>query len=49
VATESAVIAWTPSNWITIVLMAAITFFVIGTGARIWQQRQANRTAATGS
>jgi hypothetical protein len=39
-ATEAAVIAWTPANWITVVLMVAIMFFLVGTGARVWQQRQ---------
>ena len=42
-ATEAAIIAWTPSNWLTIVLMAAIAFFVIGAGARIWQQKQTSQ------
>lgn len=45
-ATESALIAWTPSNWITIVLMVAIMYFLIGTAARVYQQRQ--QSQATG-
>lgn len=34
------VISWTPANWITIVLMAAIGFAILGAGTRIYQQRQ---------
>lgn len=44
-ATEAAIIAWTPSNWITIILMVAITFFVAGALAKVYQQRKANQTA----
>jgi hypothetical protein len=45
-ATEAAVIAWTPSNWITVVLMVGIVFFVVAAGAKVWQQKQASAPAA---
>jgi hypothetical protein len=45
-ATEAAIVSWTPANWITVVLMVAIVFFVVGAGARIWQQKQANQSPA---
>jgi hypothetical protein len=35
------IISWTPANWITIVLMAALGFFILGMVARIVQQRKA--------
>lgn len=34
------IIAWNVANWITIVLMAAIGFFLIGLGQKAYQQRQ---------
>lgn len=42
---EAAIIAWTPANWITIVLMVALMFFIIGAAARVYQQRQQNQAA----
>lgn len=45
-ATESALIAWTPSNWITIVLMVAIMYFLVGTVARVAQQKKAQSAGA---
>ena len=45
-ATEAAIIAWTPSNWITIILMVAITFFVAGALAKVYQQRKGNSASA---
>ena len=33
-------VAWTPTNWITILLMVAIGFAVLGFIARLWQQKQ---------
>ena len=44
---EAAIISWTPSNWITVVLMVAITFFMVGAAARIYQQKQAAAPAAS--
>ena len=39
-AAEAAIIAWTPANWITIVLMTVIAYAVIGFIARAVQQSQ---------
>jgi hypothetical protein len=33
------ILSWNPANWITVVLMVAIGFAVLGAGARIYQQR----------
>jgi len=38
---EETIISWTPANWITIVLMVALGFAVIGAATRIYQQRKA--------
>lgn len=38
---ESAIISWTPANWLTVVLMVALAFLIIGAIARIVQQRKA--------
>lgn len=35
------IISWNPANWITVVLMVAIGFAVLGAAARIYQQKQA--------
>lgn len=39
------VISWTPANWITVVLMVAIGFTIIGATTRIIQQKRANQAA----
>lgn len=36
---EAAIISWTPSNWITVVLMVAIAFFIVSAGAKVYKQR----------
>ena len=33
-------IQFTPANWITVILMVAIGFAVLGFGVRLWQQKQ---------
>lgn len=43
---DAAIVTWTPANWITIVLMVALAYFLIGAAARVWQQRQQNQQAA---
>jgi hypothetical protein len=35
------ILTWNATNWITIVLMAAAGFAVIGLGQKIWQKRTA--------
>jgi FlaG/FlaF family flagellin (archaellin) len=44
-ASEAAIISWTPANWITIVLMVAITYSLAGFIARAVQQSQSNKAA----
>ena len=39
------VISWTPANGITVVLMVAIGFTIIGAATRIIQQKRANQAA----
>ncbi len=42
---NESVISWTPANWITIVLMVAIGFTVIGVVTKIVQQKRATAAA----
>jgi urea transporter len=42
---EPTIISWTPANWITVILMVALAFVVVGAVARIVQQRKANAGA----
>ena len=42
---ESAIISWTPANWITIILMVGIAYFVVGFLAKAYQQRQSGGMA----
>jgi hypothetical protein len=42
---ESNVISWTPTNWITISLMVFLTFFIVGTFAKMWAQKKAAASA----
>ncbi len=37
---EETIISWSPANWITIVLMVAIGFAILGAAVRIYQQRK---------
>ena len=36
---ESAIISWTPANWITILLMVFLGYAIIGFLAKMWQER----------
>jgi len=38
-ASDSVVITWSVTNWITVILMAAIGFFLIGLGMKFYQSR----------
>ncbi len=40
------ILTWNATNWITIVLMAAVGFAVIGLGQKIYQQRKGQPAAA---
>lgn len=37
---EPTIISWTPANWITVVLMVALGFVILGAVARIAQGRK---------
>lgn len=37
---EETIISWTPANWITVVIMVALGFALLGMVARIIQQRK---------
>lgn len=37
---QETIISWTPANWITVVLMVALAFVVLGFVARLIQQRK---------
>lgn len=39
---DSVLLEWSPANWITVVLMVAVGFAIIGAAARIYQQRAAS-------
>ena len=36
---EAVIVTWNVTNWITIILMAAIGFFLIGLGMKFYQSR----------
>jgi hypothetical protein len=38
---EPTIITWSPANWVTVLLMVALGFFIVGAAAKIYQQRQA--------
>ena len=38
---DRAIISWNATNWITIVLMAAVGFAVVGFGMKLYQNRKA--------
>ena len=40
---EAAIVSWTPANWITVVLMVALAYFIVGFIARAWQQSQQSK------
>ncbi len=35
------ILTWNVANWITIVLMAAVGFTLLGFGQKVWQNRKA--------
>jgi hypothetical protein len=37
---EGTIISWNPANWITVVLMVAIGFWIVGTATKIYKQRK---------
>jgi hypothetical protein len=41
VAESSTLISWNPANWITVILMVALGFFIIGAAVKVYQQKKA--------
>ena len=41
---ESTIISWNPANWITVVLMVALGFVVLGAIAKVVQQKRATQS-----
>lgn len=35
------IVTWNVANWVTVVLMVALAFFLVGAFARIYQQKKA--------
>ena len=40
---EETIISWTPANWITVIIMVALGFTILGAVARMVQQRNAGK------
>lgn len=40
-AAEETVLTWNVSNWVTVVLMATIGFFLLGLAQKYYQQKNA--------
>lgn len=38
---EETIISWNPANWITVVLMVALGFTILGAIAKVVQQKRA--------
>lgn len=38
-ADGGAILTWNVANWITVILMAAIGFAILGTAMKVYQQR----------
>lgn len=43
---EAAIVSWTPANFVTVVLMVALMYFILGFIARAWQQSQGQAAGA---
>lgn len=37
---EETIITWSAANWITVILMAAVGFAILGFAMKVWQKRQ---------
>lgn len=38
---DGTILSWNFTNWVTVVLMAAVGFALVGVGMKLWQNRQA--------
>jgi hypothetical protein len=43
---EPTIITWSPANWVTVLLMVALGFFIVGSVAKIIQQQKGMKKAA---
>lgn len=43
---DGTILSWNFTNWITVVLMAAVGFALLGVGMKLWQKRQGGTMAA---
>ncbi|HYM36245.1 MAG TPA: hypothetical protein VET48_12655 [Steroidobacteraceae bacterium] len=43
---EETIISWNPANWVTVLLMVALGFTILGFGVKIWQDRKRQMSAA---
>ena len=44
---DETIISWTPANWITVLLMVALGFTILGAIAKIYQQKKAAQPVTT--
>jgi hypothetical protein len=44
---RESIISWTPTNWITVVLMVGIAYAIVGFGVRVIQQKRQNAGGAS--
>lgn len=42
---EETIISWTPANWITVILMVALGFTIVGFVTKVVQQRRQQANA----
>lgn len=38
---SGSIISWNPANWITVVLMVGLAYFIVGAVTRVTQQKKA--------
>jgi hypothetical protein len=43
---SSNLIRWNPANWITVVLMVGLAYFLLGAGVRIMRERSGAKAGA---
>jgi hypothetical protein len=40
------ILTWNATNWVTVTLMAAVGFVLIGLGQKVWANRKSQQAAA---
>lgn len=43
---EDTILTWTPTNWITVILMVVLGFALLGMISKIWQQNRSQKRSA---